>query len=96
MAVDNNFKPSLKNKYNVYSAPRNAIIRYAYSLVPIRKILARILPEKLSLLIRKILFRSDKKPKLSHKTRDFLRKHFEIDLRELSQLLGKDFIKWIS
>ena len=95
LEVDNNFQPLFKKKYNTYSAPRNAIIRFVYSLVIIRKVLVSVLPKKINSIIKRLLFIRDKKPQLSQKTRDFLQKHFESDLRELSYLLSKDFIKWI-
>ena len=56
---------------------------------------ANILSKNLSKTIRNLLFRSDKKPQLSELTRNFLKKHFESDVRELSELLNKDFTKWI-
>ena len=56
---------------------------------------ANILSKNLSKTIRNLLFRSDKKPQLTELTRNFLKKHFESDVRELSELLNKDFTKWI-
>ena len=56
---------------------------------------ANILSKNLSKTIRNLLFRSDKKPQLTELTRNFLIKHFESDVRELSELLNKDFTKWI-
>ena len=95
LGVNDNFQPSLREKHNTYSAPNNRIIRYTYSFVAFRKMLANILPKKLTNTIRHLFFRSDKKPKLSESTRDFLKKYFESDVRELSELLNKDFTKWI-
>jgi len=42
-----------------------------------------------------LLFYSDKKPKITEKTRDYLKQLFEHDIRLLSKLLNKDFTKWI-
>ena len=56
---------------------------------------ANILSKNLTKTIRNLLFRSDKKPQLPVLTRNFLKKHFESDVRELSELLNKDFTKWI-
>ena len=95
LGLNDNTQPSLKKKYNTYTAPKNNIIRYVYSFVFFRKILANILPKKLTDSIRDLFFRSDKKPKLSEVTRNFLKKYFESDVRELSELLNKDFTKWI-
>jgi len=95
LGVDNTFQPYLKKKHNTYVRPKNRIIRYLYSFVYFRKMLAFLFPNTLVKAIRKHLFSSTKKPELSKLTRAFLRKHFESDVRELSKLLNKDFTKWI-
>ena len=95
LGVNNNFKPYLKTQYNTYTAPKNMIFRYVYSFVFFRKIFAAIIPKNLIMIIRKFMFRSSDKPQLSDVTRDFLKKHFETDIKELSDLLDKDFTKWI-
>ena len=95
LAVNDDFHPYLRKKHNTYTAPKNRIIRYIYSFVSFRKILAVIFPKFLTKNIRNLLFRSDKKPKLSEETRNFLKKHFTNDVKELSKLLNIDFTKWI-
>ena len=95
LGVNDDFQPYLKKKYNTYTAPKNSLIRYVYSFVACRKMVANILSKNLSKTIRNLLFRSDKKPQLTELTRNFLIKHFESDVRELSELLNKDFTKWI-
>ena len=95
LGVNDDFQPYLKKKYNTYTAPKNSLIRYVYSFVAFRKMVANILSKNLTKTIRNLLFRSDKKPQLPELTRNFLKKHFESDVRELSELLNKDFTKWI-
>lgn len=95
LGVNDKFRPYLRKKHNIYTEPKNRIIRYVYSFVSFRKMLAGILPKDLTMRIRNFLFRSDMKPKFSESTRDFLKKHFENDVREFSELLNKDFTKWI-
>ena len=95
LGVNDDFQPYLKKKYNTYTAPKNSLIRYVYSFVACRKMVANILSKNLTKTIRNLLFRSDKKPQLTELTRNFLIKHFESDVRELSELLNKDFTKWI-
>ena len=94
LGVNDDFQPYLKKKYNTYTAPKNSLIRYVYSFVAFRKMVANILSKNLTKTIRNLLFRSDKKPQLTELTRNFLKKHFESDVRELSELLNKDFTKW--
>lgn len=91
---DKDFRPFFNKKYNTYFAPRNAFIRFAYSLIFFRKMAVNILPKKFKSIIKKLFFISNRKPKLSQNTRGFLQKKFEPDLRELSALLSKDFLKW--
>jgi hypothetical protein len=81
--------------HNTYAAPKNMFIRKIYSILVVRKIAAFIFPKVLNQIIRNYLFRSDKKPKLHTSSRDFLKKHFKGDVRDLSYLLNKDFSKWI-
>ena len=95
LGVNDDFQPYLKKKYNTYTAPKNSLIRYVYSFVACRKMVANILSKNLTKTIRNLFFTSDKKPQLSELTRNFLKKHFESDVRELSELLNKDFTKWI-
>ena len=97
LGLENNINspPYLMRKHNTYSAPRNRIVRKIYSFVFVRKMLASILPQNLIRVIRNLLFIEDKKPKLSNSTRDFLKRHYESDVIELSKLLNKDFSKWI-
>ena len=95
LGVNDDFQPYLKKKYNTYTAPKNSLIRYVYSFVAFRKMVANILSKNLTKTIRNLFFTSGKKPNLPELTRNFLKKHFESDVRELSELLNKDFTKWI-
>ena len=95
LEVNNDFSPYLSKQYNTYTTPKNMIIRYVYSFVSFRKILARILPENLKKKIFSLFFTSYNKPKLSDETRDFLKQYFANNVNELSELLNKDFTKWI-
>ena len=95
LALDNNFYPNLTKKYNTYADPRNRLVAYLYSFVILRKILAKILPINLSKTILNIFFVTQKKPKLCEDTRNSLKKYFERDVTELSELLNIDFRKWI-
>ena len=95
LGVNDDFQPYLKKKYNTYTAPKNSLIRYVYSFVAFRKMVANILSKNLTKTIRNLFFTSGKKHNLPELTRNFLKKHFESDVRELSELLNKDFTKWI-
>ena len=95
LGLDNNSKSFSSKRYNAYKEPKNNIIRSIYAFIPFRNMLSNILPEYINKTISDLLFDSGKKPKLSKSTRDFLKKHFESDVIELSKFLNKDFLKWI-
>jgi hypothetical protein len=95
LGVNQEFEPNIMKKYNAFTMPKNSLIRYVYSFVPLRRFLNYIIPSVLVSQIRYILFKSNKKPILEDGTRDFLRKHFKNDINALSVLLKKDYSKWI-
>jgi len=95
LGVNDDFQPNLNKKHNTYSMPKNRIIRYIYSFVPLRNLLTSIFSKEMIKSTRNFLFKSDKKPIMQVETRLFLKKHFEKDVNELSELLNKDYTKWI-
>ena len=95
LGLNSDFSLNLSKKYNLYSMPKNRIIRYIYSFVMLRRIFSFLFPKKIVQYIRGVLFRVDKKPKISAETRDFLIEFFHNDIQNLSRLLNKDFTKWI-
>ena len=95
LGVNDDFQPNLNKKHNTYSMPKNRIIRYIYSFVPLRNLLISIFSKEMIKSTRNFLFKSDKKPIMQVETRLFLKKHFEKDVNELSELLNKDYTKWI-
>ncbi|MDG2263519.1 MAG: sulfotransferase domain-containing protein, partial [Flavobacteriales bacterium] len=95
LGVNDDFQPNLNKKHNTYSMPKNRIIRYIYSFVLLRNLLTSIFSKEMIKSTRNFLFKSDKKPIMQVETRLFLKKHFEKDVYELSELLNKDYTKWI-
>ena len=95
LGVVQNPNYDFSKKHNIYRTPRNVIIRNIYSFAIIRQFLSRLLSDKYRHLFKNLLFHSDKKAKISEKTRDYLKQLFAHDIRLLSKLLNKDFTKWI-
>lgn len=95
LGLNSDFRPSLENRHNVYTAPRNSLIRHFYTNIPFRRGVIRLLPRYLRHYIKRILFTSDKKPIMLDETKIFLKEHFKNDVKKLSILLNKDFAKWI-
>ena len=95
LGVNDDFQPNLNKKYNTYSMPKNRIIRYFYSFVLLRNLLTSIFTKEMIKNTRNFLFKSDKQPIMEVETRHFLKKHFQKDVNELSELLNKDYTKWI-
>ncbi len=95
LGVSKNPNYDFSKKHNIYRRPRNVIISNIYSFPIVRQFLSRFLSDKFRYLFKNLLFQKDKKPKISYKTRDYLKQYFEHDIRLLSKLLNKDFTKWI-
>jgi hypothetical protein len=92
--VSTEFSADINIKHNTFSMPKNKGIRFIYSLVFLRKILTFIFPKSVVKNIRGLLFKADKKPKLLKETRNQLKQFFNEDVRELGNVLGKDYSKW--
>tara|TARA_B100000768_G_scaffold34623_1_gene33225 strand:+ start:898 stop:1764 length:867 start_codon:yes stop_codon:yes gene_type:complete len=82
-------------KHNVFTMPKNKVIRFIYSFTFFRKIIAFLFPIFLVKYIRNIFFSLDKKPELSNDTISKLNKIFNNDVVKLEELLSKDYSKWI-
>jgi len=95
LGVNDDFQPNLNKKHNTYSMPKNRIIRYIYSFVSFRNMLKSIFSQEMIKSTRNFLFKRDNKPIMKVETRHFLKNHFEQDVYELSELLNKDYTKWI-
>ncbi len=95
LGIDDSFKPFLQKKYNIYSQPKNRIIRYFYSFFYLRQVLSFIFSRNLMNRIRRLLFSNGVKPELSESTRCDLKRYYTSDVRYLSRLLNKDLTKWI-
>lgn len=95
LGLNNKFRPDLKQRYNIYTAPRNSFIRFCYTNIPFRNNVANFLPRYLRNIIKRILFTNDKKPIMLEKNKLLLKECFKNDVRQLSKLLDQDFTKWI-
>ena len=60
-----------------------------------RKVLKFLLPKKTGDKIKKNIFNKTDKPRLLDDTKQQLKQFFKKDVTELSQILNKDFSKWI-
>ena len=93
--ISTEFAADINTKHNTFTMPKNKVIRFVYSFVFLRKLLAFLFPIFLVKNIRCLLFKADKKPELLKETRDQLRKIFNDDIEELEEILSKDYSKWI-
>ena len=93
--ISTEFVADVNTQYNTFTLPKNKGIRLVYSFVFLRKTLTFIFPKSLVKIIRRFLFKTDKKPKLLKETRNQLKQFFSDDVRRLSGLLAQDFSKWI-
>jgi hypothetical protein len=95
LGINEEYRSETNKKHNTFTMPKNRLIRFIYSFVFIRNILTFLFPDSLVKSIRLALFKQNKKPKLSDDTREYLKHFFKDDIMEVSQLLHKDFSKWI-
>ena len=95
LEISTDFTADTDIKHNTFTMPKNKVIRYIYSFVFLRKILAFLLPANLVKHIRLFLFRLDRRPELLKETRIQLRKIFKDDIRKMEEVLSKDYSKWI-
>ena len=95
LKVSTEFSADLNKQHNTFAMPKNKLIRFVYSFVVIRNILSFIFPKNIMKVVRLILFRKDKKPKLLEETRNQLKHYFSANVRLLGNLIGEDYSKWI-
>jgi len=93
--ISTGFTADINTKHNTFIMPKNKVIRLIYSFVFLRKLLTFLLPTYLVKNIKLLLFKSDKKPELLKETRIQLRKIFNEDIKNLEEVLSKDYSKWI-
>ena len=93
--ISTGFTADINTKHNTFTMPKNKVIRLIYSFVFLRKILTFLFPAYLVKNIRVLLFKSDKKPELLKETRSLLKRIFNDDIKNLEEVLSKDYSKWI-
>ena len=93
--ISTEFVADINTKHNTFIMPKNKIIRLIYSFVFLRKILTFLFPIYLVKNIRVLLFKSDEKPELLKETRSLLKRIFNDDIKNLEEVLSKDYSKWI-
>ena len=93
--ISTEFVADINTKHNTFIMPKNKIIRLIYSFVFLRKILTFLFPTYLVKNIRVLLFKSDQKPELLKETRSLLKRIFNDDIKNLEEVLSKDYSKWI-
>ena len=93
--ISTEFAADINTKHNTFTMPKNKVIRLIYSFVFLRKILTFLFPTYLVKNIRVLLFKSDKKPELLKETRSLLKRIFNDDIKNLEEVLSKDYSKWI-
>ena len=93
--ISTEFAADINKRYNVFTTPKNKVIRFIYSFVSLRKILIFLFPLYLVKNLRVLLFKADAKPELLKDTRSQLRIIFNEDIKKLEEVLCKDYTKWI-
>ena len=95
LGVEKSHTPNIEVTHNRFKQARNSWVKLLYSSVTIRDMSRYIIPNQLKDYLNNMLFQKDKKPVLNKKTEKKLRMIFKEDIVKLSDILEKDFIKWI-
>ena len=93
--IDIDYLANTATRHNTFSMPKNAIIRFFYSIVGFRKLFNIFFSEKMKEVVRVKLFRAGEKPKISLETKQQLKQLFRDDIYRVSKLIDKDLIEWI-
>jgi len=94
LGVDTSYSPDINREHNVFSMPKNRLMRILYASNFMRSLIGRAFPDKLKEAFKGIVFEQKKKPEMLQQTRKTLRKLYLQDIEQLEQLLGKDLTSW--
>ena len=95
LQIDTSFMPNLDLTHNTFRKPKFTFIEKLYSNHSIRCIINKLISSKFKNYINQILFDKEDKPILSQDLRVRLKSIFKNDVNKLSDMLNKDFSKWI-
>ena len=95
LQIDKSFMPNLNLTHNTFRKPKFIFIEKLYSNHTIRFLIKNLIPSEFKNFINKKLFDKDDKPILSKDLHAKLKAIFKNDVNKLSDLLNKDFNKWI-
>jgi len=95
LQIDTSFMPNLDLNHNTFRKPKFTFIEKLYSNHSIRCIINKLISSKFKNYINQIVFDKEDKPILSHDLRVRLKSIFKNDVNKLSDMLNKDFSKWI-
>ena len=95
LQIDTSFMPNLDLTHNTFRKPKFTFIEKLYSNHSIRCIINKLISSKFKNYINQIVFDKEDKPILSQDLRVRLKSIFKNDVNKLSDMLNKDFSKWI-
>ena len=95
LQIDTSFMPNLDLTHNTFRKPKFTFIEKLYSNHSIRCIIKKLIFSKFKNYINQIVFDKEDKPILSQDLRVRLKSIFKNDVNKLSDMLNKDFSKWI-
>ena len=95
LQIDTSFMPNLDLTHNTFRKPKFTFIEKLYSNHSIRCLINKLIPSKFKNYINQMVFDKQDKPILSQDLRERLKSIFKNDVNKLSNMLNKDFSKWI-
>ena len=95
LQIDTSFIPNLDLTHNTFRKPKFTFIEILYSNHSIRFLINKLIPSKFKNYINQMVFDKQDKPILSQDLHERLKSIFKNDVNKLSNMLNKDFSKWI-
>lgn len=94
LGIDKSFMSNIEREHNVFSMPKNKLIRTLYAFYLLRSLLSTLIPKALKDKIENLFFERKQKPKLEQEARDYLWDLYRNNIFELERLIGKDLSYW--
>ena len=95
LGVDPQFNPNVRRRYNEGSLPRGPRLHRALHATNLWSLANRLVPQSARPLVRRVLFHTSVKPRISALDRSCLIDYFRDDVTELEHLVGRDLSHWL-
>jgi len=96
LGVDENYTAATDQKYNVFLAPQNTLIKRLYTLKFFRTMVKKIFGPNFQEKIKNTFFAKEKKPELDPLLKAKMQELFKEDILKTSRLINKNLSHWLA